>query len=126
MSKTHIASVKTKLFQIPGFKFIHKNRITGEGGGVAIYLSDNLKRKQWTDILKRKQRTECIWVEVDIFKSILVGCIYRPSNSTSYLRKDFNKNLHEMLTKVNVSMETFLQGDINLNYLVKSSYKEIK
>ena len=52
MSKTHIASVKTKLFQIPGFKFIHKNRITGEGGGVAIYLSDDLKRKQWTDILK--------------------------------------------------------------------------
>ena len=32
-----------------------------------------------------------------------------------------------MLTKVNkVSMETFLVGDINVNYLVKSSHKEIK
>ena len=32
-----------------------------------------------------------------------------------------------MLTKVNKdSMETFLLGDINVNYLVKSSHKEIK
>ena len=32
-----------------------------------------------------------------------------------------------MLTKVKkVSMETFLLGDINVNYLVKSSHKEIK
>ena len=32
-----------------------------------------------------------------------------------------------MLTKVKkVSIETFLLGDINVNYLVKSSHKEIK
>ena len=32
-----------------------------------------------------------------------------------------------MLTKVNkVSVEMFLLGDINVNYLVKSSHKEIK
>ena len=32
-----------------------------------------------------------------------------------------------MLTKVNnLSMETFLVGYINVNYLVKSSHKEIK
>ena len=37
------------------------------------------------------------------------------------------KVLNKMLTKVNKdSMETFLLGDINVNYLVKSSHKEIK
>ena len=58
-------------------------------------------------------------MEVDIFKSksFLVGCIYRPPDSSSYLRKDFNKNLNEMLTKVNkFSMEIFYR-DININYL---------
>ena len=92
-----------------------------------MYLSNDLKWKRWTDL--ETDEIECIWVEVDIFKgkSFLVGCIYRPHDSSSYLRKDFNKNHNEMLTKVNkVSMEMFLQGDININYLVKLSHKEIK
>ena len=68
-------------------------------------------------------------MEADIFKgkSFLVGCIYRPHDSSSYLQKDFNKNHNEMLTKINrVSMEMLLLGDININYLVKLSHKEIK
>ena len=92
-----------------------------------MYLSDDLKWKRRTDL--ETDEIECIWMEVDIFKSksFLVGCIYRPPDSSSYLRKDFNKNLNEMLTKVNnLSTETFLLGDINVNYLVKSSHKEIK
>ena len=92
-----------------------------------MYLSNDLKWKRRTDL--ETDEIECIWVEVDIFKSksFLVGCIYRPPDSSSYLRKDFNKNINEMLTKVNnFSMETFLLGDINVNYLVKSSHKEIK
>ena len=125
MSETRIASVNSELFQIPGFKFVHKNRIPGEAEGVAMYLSDDLNWKRRTDL--ETDETECIWVEVEIFKSFLVGCIYRPPDSCSYFRKDFNKNLNKMLTKVNnLSMETFLEGDINVNYLVKSSPKEIK
>ena len=127
LSETHIASVNSELFQIPGFKFVHKNWIAGEGGGVAMYLSNDLKWKRRTDL--ETDERECIWVEVDIFKSksFLVGCIYRSPDSSSYLWKDFNKNLNEMLTKVNnLSMETFLVGYINVNYLVKSSHKEIK
>ena len=36
--------------EIPGFQFVHKNRIAGEGGGVAMYLSDDLKWKRRTDL----------------------------------------------------------------------------
>ena len=82
MSETHIVSVNSELFQIPGFKFAHKNRISGEGGGVAMYLSDDLMWKQRTDL--ETDEIECIWVKVDIFKSksFLVGCIYRPPPSS--------------------------------------------
>ena len=68
-------------------------------------------------------------MEVKIFKSksFFVGCMYRTPNSSLYMRKDFNKNLNGMLAKVNnVSMETFLLGFINVDYVVKSSHKEIK
>ena len=73
-----ITCANSELFQIPGFTFVHKNQITGEGEGVAMYLSDALKWKQRTDL--ETDEIECIWVEVDIFKgnSFLVGCIYRP------------------------------------------------
>ena len=127
LSETHISSTNSDLFKMPGFQFIHKDRNNREGGGVAMYLSDDLKWKRRTDL--EKEEIECIWVEIDIYKgkNFLVGCIYRPPDSSNYLSKDFNKHLNEMLTKVNdVSMETFLLGDINVNYLTKSSHKEIK
>ena len=65
LSETHIASVNSKLFQIPGFQFVHKNRVAEEGGGVAIYLSDDLKWKQRTGL--QTDKMESVWVEVDIF-----------------------------------------------------------
>ena len=108
LPEKHIASVNFELFQVPGFKLVLKNRIAGEVGGVAMYLYDDLKWKRRTDL--ETDEIECIWVEVfghlwkslDIFKSksFLVGCIYRPPGSSSYLRKDFNKNLKEVLVKV--------------------------
>ena len=72
MSETHIASVNSELFQIPGFKFVQKNRIAGEDGGVAMYLPDNLKWKRRTDL--ETEEIECICVEVDIFKSQKFSC----------------------------------------------------
>ena len=39
LSEKHIASVNSELFRIPGFQFVHKNRITGEGGGVAMPMT---------------------------------------------------------------------------------------
>ena len=53
-----ITSVNSELFQIPGFTFVHKNQITGEGEGVAMYLSDALKWKQRTDL--ETDEIECI------------------------------------------------------------------
>ena len=61
LSETYIASVNSELFQIPGFKFVHKNRIAGEGGRVAMYLSNDLKWKRRTDL--ETDGAECIWVE---------------------------------------------------------------
>ena len=67
LPEKHIASVNFELLQIPGFKVVLKNRIAGEVGGVAMYLSDDLKWKRRTDL--ETDEIECIWVEVDIFKS---------------------------------------------------------
>ena len=93
MSEKHIASVNSELFQIPGFQFVHNNRIAGEGGGVAMYLSDDLKWKRRTDL--ETDEIECTWVEVDIFKikSFLVGCIIGPPTLLVTCEKTLTKIL---------------------------------
>ena len=54
------------------------------------------------------KQTTSIWIEIDILKgkNFLVGCIYRPPESSLYLPKDFNTHLSEMVTKVsNTNLE---------------------
>ena len=58
--------------------FIKKNQSYGKNGGVAMYVSDNIK---WNRRLDLKNETiECIWIEInpENEKSFLIGCIYIP------------------------------------------------
>ena len=75
LSETHKASINLELLKVLGFQFIHKDQQNGEGGGVAIYLSDDIKWKQRTDL--ETEEIECIWVEIELFKesNFFVGCI---------------------------------------------------
>ena len=60
LSEPHVVSVNSKLFQIPVFKFIHKDRITVQDRGVTIYLSNVLRWKRWT-ILKQMKQSVFEW-----------------------------------------------------------------
>ena len=62
LSETHLETDDTKNLLIPGFEFIHKNRITGEGGGVAMYISDDIEWDRRKDLEINK--IEFIWIEV--------------------------------------------------------------
>ena len=75
LSETHKASTNLELLKVLGFQFIHKDQQKSEGGGVAIYLFDDIKWKQRTDL--EKEEIECIWVEIELFKesNFFVGCI---------------------------------------------------
>ena len=102
LSETHIVQTdNSDLFKMSGFKIVHKDRNCGPGGGVTFYISDDIKWKRRTDL--ETEEIECIWIEIEIFKgkNFLVGCMYRPPDSSNYLYKDFNKLLNEMLSKVN-------------------------
>lgn len=72
-----------------GFQFIHRKRREGEGGGVAMYISDDIAWKRREDL--ETDDIKSIWIEIDILKgkNFLVGCIYIPPDSSLYLPKDF-------------------------------------
>ena len=70
-----------------------------------------------------------MWIEIfqPNAKSFLLGCLYRPPESSLYLPEYFNKHFDEMLKTVNeLSVEAIIMGDINVNFLKKNVCKELK
>ena len=60
-------------------------------------------------------------------KSFLVCTIYRPSENSKHLLENFAKLFDNMLSlAMRSSKELILQGDMNVNYLVKHDQNEIK
>ena len=131
LSETHIESHSAhdnnSLYEIPGFSFIKRNRNKGKGGGVAMYIPDNINWNRREDL--ENTNIECIWVEIfpQKAKSFLIGCIYRPPDSSYYLPKNWKDYFSDMLINVNnVEKETILLGDININYKKRTEHRDEK
>ena len=71
LSETHINddiyNENAKLCEVPGFKFIHRNRINGTDGGVAMYVSNKIQFYRRKDL--EENMLECIWIEIYVKKS---------------------------------------------------------
>ena len=83
--------------QVPGYTFIGKPTITGQGGGVGIYISTSVPYQRRFDL--EQKDVECIWIEI-LFprsKGFLVGIIYHPRDSSRHLPNDFGEKFESML-----------------------------
>ena len=50
---------------IPGYKFIHNQRIDADGGGVGLYLAENFEFKNRPDLVfQNSQCTESLFAEI--------------------------------------------------------------
>ena len=101
---------------INGYRFIHKNRPNRTGGGVGLYISENLEFKLRPDLCFDKPD-----VAVSLFieikkpkeKNIIVGIVYRAPNLHS---DDFLSKNTEVLDKISRENKIcYLLGDFNLN-----------
>ena len=131
LSETHIESQSiydnNSLYEIPGFSFIKRNRSKEKGGGVAMYIPNNVIWDHREDL--QNAEIECIWVEIcsKMAKSFLIGCLYRPPDSSCYLSRNWKDAFSDMLTKVgNNDKETILLGDFDVNYMKNKYHREEK
>ena len=72
---------------------------------------------------------ESLWIEVfqTNSRSILVCFLYRPPDTSKYLDESFEEKFDGMIsTSVNENKETIVLGDINCDYLKRSSHPGIK
>ena len=113
--------------QVPGYTFIGRPRITGQGGDIGIYISTSVPYQRRFDL--EQKDVECIWIEI-LFprsKGFLVGIIYHPRDSSRHLPNDFGEKFESMLMNMATEgKECIITGDMNCNYSNNSDHKELK
>jgi exonuclease III len=101
---------------IDSYNLERRDRSTGRGGGVAVYLHDSVSYNRRHDL--EKDQLEDLWVEIKCPCSIgiLLGTVYRHLDNT---RSDNWCSLIEstLETTQGESKETILMGDININFV---------
>ena len=117
LSETHLSENSRDCLRLDGYNFVFRNREHGTGGGVAMFIKDNIIYKRRIDL--EKNFTECIWIEIFVkhSKSFLVVCFYRPPGTSKYTPRKYNDLLREHLSTImKVNKETIIVGDFNVNY----------
>lgn len=124
LSETWIDEERGDAFHMDGYTLYHFNRKNRKAGGVAFFVSSDLKSKVVQSMtIALDDLMECITVEIDLEKSrnIMVTCIYRkPGSLIETFTDAFEENL---LSKVNGNKKYFFCGDLNIDLLKVSIHK---
>ncbi|KAI2647507.1 DNA-directed RNA polymerase subunit omega [Labeo rohita] len=122
LSETWLTDEKGVEFHFEGYELFYVNRIYKRGGGVALYVSSDLKCKiiecMTTAIA---DLMECLTVEIEMKKqrNIFVTCIYRTPGSSITV---FNNKLEQLLVGMNENKVSVICGDFNINLLNVSNH----
>ena len=100
---------------LPNFQTVFRQDRNKNGGGVCIFVSDQLSCSRRSDL--ESQDLELLWVEVFFQQSprtqypLLIGCCYRPPNSPMHFYEKLETTLDNVVTK-----NILLLGDFNAKH----------
>lgn len=112
-------SIPNGLISLHGYKVFRSDRLVGGGGGVAIYVKDNITCKVCSKT-EQFDIIEHIFVEVSSFgRKMLVGCVYRPNSSIAF--SNFIMRTEALIMPYN---DILIAGDFNSNLLTETSFRD--
>ena len=113
----NISFSKNSNFQLPGYQVIHETRKNRKGGGVCVFVHENLSFKLGEDLSINCDAIQSLSVEISSVqsKNIILNTIYRSPNGDmkqceTHFKNIFPKNWKNLKNKV-------LAGDFNINFL---------
>ena len=118
ISETWLTECTAELVNITGYSFISNHRKSKTGGGVGIYLHNDLQYKILSECkLSDPEVIESLFVEITVphGKNIIVGCVYRPPNQNTALFQDKLNDILSYISKDN--KQCYVMGDFNLDLL---------
>ena len=124
-TETWLNSSTSHLITLDGYCSVHAGRENAVGGGVSLYLQNNITFKRRPDLDRFDGNIEMISVEIDRFtfsstKNIIVSVIYRPPNtSINY----FNELISPLLNSIHSEGKlAYLCGDFNIDLLKSQTH----
>ena len=115
------------VFHLNGYhKLVFKSRENSQGGGVGLYIANDLKFKNRPDLSIFVDKIyESIFIEISLpkCKKLIVGSVYRPNSSYINVTASeqltlFNDQMLSVLSAINDNNSTaYILGDFNLDVL---------
>lgn len=117
LTETWLNGNVLSLANITGYKSYHKVREGRRGGGVSIYINENISCKILDDYSISSDDIECLFIECQ-YRNVkfLIGCIYRPPSGDCGLYMNHMDNALQRLSTP-LYAENFICGDFNFNML---------
>ncbi|XP_013868123.1 uncharacterized protein LOC106520513 [Austrofundulus limnaeus] len=116
ITETWLTSEKGVDFILEGYEFNYINRKNKKGGGVALYINNDLKYKVVEKMsVSVDEVMECITIEIQFEKqkNIMVSCVYRaPASDTEV----FTNYMETLFAKMHQKV-IFICGDFNIDML---------
>ena len=109
------------LIQIEDYEVFRKDRTIKGHGGVCIYVKQHYKTRQ-INIQEQNEEVEDIWlnIQVNMYKSFIVGAIYRAPNTTAKSFAYIEKVLQQT---ANTTKNMYALGDLNDDQLNSNKTK---
>ena len=119
VSETWLNDDSAELLSLPTYKFLYRNRLFKQGGGLGFFIKDNLTFIIRDDLCPVSSGFECFVIEIIRRKqhNILIFAIYRPPNLNPM---DFIDSLTCSLIaaqKLAKNKHIYVVGDFNINLL---------
>jgi ASC-1-like (ASCH) protein len=122
LTETWLKETNEDLFKLENYDFVNVNRTTKSGGGVGIYIANELKYKIRFDLNTSTENIiESVFIEIitAVGKNIIVGVIYRPPNNKF---DSFETKMNQILGKIDKENKLcYLMGDFNIDLLKSES-----
>lgn len=113
--ETNINEEETSFYEIHGFESNFINRPNRSGGGIAIYVRNNLT---YTNISTTFSSFESLCIKINTLENITIVAVYRPPSLNVY---DFIRELDDILQTIKRQKTVILLGDINIDLLKQTS-----
>ena len=120
ISETWLNRDNVDCYGIPGYSHNYIHREQKRGGGVSLFVDENLTVKIRDDITVMSSSLEALFVEIPkeesgLKKNLILGVVYRPPNQDV---NSFNNSLTNILSRVKSERKLIqIMGDFNINIL---------
>ena len=126
LTETWLNENNFTLYGLSNYKHIYNFRKNRNGGGVSLFISDNLDVIERKDLQLFDDDINSVFVEIDkvhtnIGKNVIVGVLYRPPNTNI---DKFNESCEHVLSVIyKENKYCYLMGDFNINLLNHESHQ---